>query len=398
MEKRDYYEALGVDRNANDDELKRAYRKLAMKYHPDRNPDNPEAENQFKEINEAYEILSDKEKRNLYDQFGHAGVNQSAGGGGYGGEGFGGFGGFEDIINEMFGGGFGGGSRRAGPRKGRDLSVEVSVTFEEAAFGVSKEIEFYRTEDCESCGGTGAKPGTSKHTCTKCNGAGEVKYTQQSLFGMSTSIRACDACGGKGEVFDEACHTCKGKGRVKKKRKMNVNIPAGIYNGAQMSMRSEGDLGSKGGPRGDVYVVIRVVPHKFFKRDGNDVFCDIPISYPQAVMGDEIIVETLDGKVSYKIPAGTPSGKQFRLKGKGIPNLNGYGRGDQYVRVFVEVPKNLNRKQKELLKAFEESMNTKHMMDDDEVTTESNSAKHESTKESKKKDGKFFGKVKDAFN
>ncbi len=369
MSKKDYYEVLGVSRDADEAEIKKAYRKLAMKYHPDRNPDDKEAEHKFKEANEAYEVLSNAEKRNLYDQFGHAGVNQNMGGGGAGGFG-GGFGGFEDIINEMFGGGFGGfssGRRRNGPVKGRDINVEVTLTFEEAAFGTSKTIEYYRTEECETCGGSGAEPGSKVETCSTCNGTGEVRYAQRSLFGETISVRPCETCGGKGEVFENACHTCKGKGRVKKKRQLDVKIPAGIFSGAQMAVRGEGDLGHKGGPRGDVNVLIRVARHETFKRDGDDVFCEIPITFTQATLGAEIVVPTLDGKIKFKIPEGTESGKQFRLKGKGIQVLNGYGRGDQYVRVYIETPKGLTRAQKDALKAFAKTMgeeiNEKNILD-----------------------------------
>lgn len=404
-DKRDYYEVLGVDRGADDAALKSAYRKLAMKYHPDRNPDNPEAEQQFKEINEAYEILSDREKRNLYDQFGHAGVNQNAGGGpgGFGGAGFGGF---EDIINEMFGGGFGGfggsTSRRSGPRKGKDIRVDITLTFEEAAFGTNKEIEFYRTEECPTCNGDGAEPGTAKHTCTQCNGTGEVRYRQNSLFGESISVQACNQCNGTGETFDQPCHTCKGKGKVKKKRTIDVKIPAGVYNGAQMTLRGESDLGSKGGPRGDVYVVMRVMGHPTFKRDGDDVFSSINISFVQATLGDEVVVPTLDGKVNFKIPPGTESGKQFRLKGKGVHVLNGYGRGDHYVRVIVDIPKSLNAEQKRLLKAFDDSMQGKKSskIKETETETQKTEAKTEepSKSEEKNSDGSFFDKVKDVFS
>ncbi len=362
MDKRDYYEVLGVGKSASDEELKKAYRKLAMKYHPDKNPDDAEAEAKFKEINEAYEVLSNAEKRNLYDQFGHAGVNQN---GGYGGGGFGGFeggfGGFEDILNEMFGGGggFGGfssSSRRNGPQKGADIRVDLTLTFEEAAFGVAKEIEFYRTEDCPSCDGTGAEKDSPVHTCSKCNGSGEVRFAQRTLFGESISVRACDNCGGTGKTIEKPCSTCKGKGKIKKRRKMEIKIPGGVSTGNQMTLRAEGDLGTKGGHRGDVYVVLRVQPHEIFKRDGNDVFCDIDITFAQATLGAEITVPTLDGKVSYKIPEGTPSGKTFRLKGKGVQYLNSNHRGDQYVRVNVIIPTKLNEKQKEALKAFSKVM------------------------------------------
>jgi molecular chaperone DnaJ len=390
LDKRDYYEVLGVARGASEDEIKKAFRKLAMKYHPDKNPDNKEAEAKFKEINEAYEVLSDSEKRNLYDQFGHAGVNQNTGG--YGGAGgFGDFGGFEDILNEMFGGGFGGfrsSGRRSGPAKGADLRVDLTLTFVEAAFGVEKTIEFYRTEECHTCGGTGAEAGSNVSTCAQCGGSGEVKYAQRSLFGETISVRPCSACGGSGKTIDKPCHTCKGKGKVKKKRTIDIKIPAGVSGGNQMTLRDEGDLGSKGGPRGDVYVVLKVLNHDLFKRDGNDIFCDIEITYTQAVLGDEIIVPTLDGKVSYKIPEGTPSGKTFRLKGKGVPVLNGYGRGDQYVRVIVKIPSKLNEKQREALKAYAQAMGEKL-----------ESEKTESAKgENSKGDKKFFEKVKDAFN
>jgi molecular chaperone DnaJ len=381
LEKRDYYEVLGVARGATEEEVKKAFRKLAMKYHPDKNPDNKESEAKFKEINEAYEVLSDTEKRNLYDQFGHAGVNQNAGGFGGGAGGFGDFGGFEDILSEMFGGGFGGfrsSGRRSGPVKGADLRVDLTITFEEAAFGVEKNIEFYRTEDCQSCGGTGAESGSKVSTCAQCGGAGEVKFAQRSLFGETISVRQCTTCGGTGKTIDKPCHTCKGKGKVKKKRAIDIKIPAGVTGGNQLTLREEGDLGTKGGPRGDVYVVLRVLNHAVFKRDGNDIFCDVEITYTQAVLGDEIIVPTLDGKVSYKIPDGTPSGKTFRLKGKGVPVLNGYGRGDQYVRVIVKIPTKLNDKQKEALKAYAHTMGE--------------------TLESSKGDKKFFEKVKEAFN
>ena len=361
MSKRDYYDVLGVGKRADEAELKKAYRKKAMKYHPDRNSGDKEAEEKFKEINEAYEVLSDQEKRNMYDQFGHAGVNQQ---GGFGGGGFGG-GGFEDIINEMFGGGFGGfggggRSSRNRPQKGKNIQVNVTISFKEAAFGTKKDIEFYRTEECSTCNGTGAEPGTKKHTCDKCGGSGEIRYKQRSLFGESISVVTCDKCNGSGEIYETPCHTCKGHGKVKKSKKIEVNIPAGIYHGAKMNLRGEGNLGSKGGPRGDVYVVVSVMPHEIFKRDGDDVFCEIPITFTQATLGSEIVVPTLEGKISITVAPGTQSGKQYRLKNKGFPVLNGYGKGNQYVRVQVEVPKNLNAKQKELLKEFEkETSNTK---------------------------------------
>ncbi|MBF4694910.1 molecular chaperone DnaJ [Fusibacter ferrireducens] len=391
MSKSDYYELLGVERGADENELKKAYRKLAMKYHPDRNPDNAEAEAKFKEVNEAYEVLSDPEKRRLYDQFGHAGVNQNGGAGG-GFSGFDGFGGFEDIINEMFGG-FGGfsssSSRRNGPRKGADIRADITLTFEEAAFGVKKKIEFLRTEECDVCNGAGNEPGTSSHTCTACNGKGEVRYSQRSLFGESISVKPCTACKGKGEIFDKPCHQCKGHGKIKKRNSKEVDIPAGVFHGANMQLRGEGDLGQNGGPRGDVIVVIRVTPHKHFTRDGNDIYYDLNITYAQAVLGAEVMVPTLDGKAKFVIPEGTPSGKQFKLKGKGVPVLNGYGRGDQYVRVIVEIPKGLNKKQKELLEAFEAEMTGKKT---------SHSGTEENLKSKKKNDKGFLGKMKDALS
>lgn len=357
MDKRDYYEVLGVDKGADAQSLKSAYRKLAMKYHPDRNPDNEEAEAKFKELNEAYEVLSDSEKRNLYDQFGHAGVNQNAGGGGFNG-GFGGFGGFEDIINEFFGGGFsgGGGARRNGPRKGKDIRVDVQLSFEEAAFGVKRTVEYYRTEECDHCHGKGNEPDSSVKTCPTCNGKGHVEYRQRSLFGESVSTQTCSTCNGRGEVFDKPCNVCKGHGKVKKKVSKDIDIPAGVFNGAQLHLQSEGNLGKNGGPRGDVIIFIRVAPHKLFVRDGNDIFLEIPITYTEATLGSEIEVPTLDGKIKFKVPEGTQTGKQFKIRNKGVPVLNSYGRGDQYVRVTIEVPTKLTKEQRKALEAFEATL------------------------------------------
>lgn len=349
-EKRDYYEVLGVEKGASEQDLKRAYRKMAMKYHPDRNADNKEAEDKFKEVNEAYEVLGDPEKRNLYDQFGHAGVNQNAGGGGFHG-GFEGFGGFEDIFSDFFGGGgFGGSSRRSnGPRKGADIRVDITLDFEDAAFGVKKDIEFLRTEECHTCHGEGAEPGTSTSTCPECNGQGQVRYAQRSLFGETIQVRECTRCQGKGKIFDTPCHTCKGKGKVRKKKKISVDIPAGVDTGSVLTLRGEGQLGTKGGPRGDVKVVMRVKDHKLFVRDGNHVMYELHITFAQAALGAEVVVPTLEGKVKYKIAPGTQSGTMFRLKNKGIPVLNGYGKGDQYVKVIVDVPTKLTDEQKSKL-------------------------------------------------
>lgn len=393
VSKSDYYKLLEVERNVDEKELKRAYRKLAMKYHPDKNPGDKEAEAKFKEINEAYEVLSDPEKRSLYDQFGHAGVNQNAGGG-YSGGFEGGFGGFEDIINEMFGGsgfGFGGaGARRNGPRKGKDVQAEVTLTFEEAAFGKKINLEFYRTEECEHCHGKGNEPGTGTSTCQTCNGKGELKYAQRSLFGETISVKPCHTCKGKGETFEQACSKCKGHGIVKKKHVKELDIPAGVFHGANLQLRGEGDLGKNGGPRGDVLLLIRVKSHPHFKREDDDIYFDLWITYPQAVLGDEVMVPTLDGKAKFSIPAGTTSGKQFKLKGKGIPNLNGFGRGDQYVKINIEIPKNLNKQQKEALKAFDDAMKGKK--------PESEISEKDETQKKQKKDKGILGKMKDALS
>lgn len=357
-EKRDYYEVLGVSKGANDDELKKAYRKLAKKYHPDLNPDNKEAEAKFKEVNEAYGILSDPEKRQRYDQFGHAGVDPNfGGGGGYGGAGgFGGFDGFDfgDIFDGIFGGGFGGGrsSRRNAPRKGRDLGVELEITFEEAAFGCEKEINLYRTEFCPDCDGSGAKKGSSVETCHTCHGTGQVQTTQRTILGNMSTVTTCSTCGGKGKIIKEPCPKCAGKGKVKKAKKIKVKIPAGIDNGQSISLQGQGDVGDKGAINGDLFVTVHVKPHELFRRNGFDVTCEVPITFVQAALGAELEVPTLDGKVKYTIAEGTQTGTVFRLKGKGIPQLRRSGRGDQYVKVNVEVPKHLTAKQKSLLKEF----------------------------------------------
>ncbi len=358
MSKKDYYEVLGVDKSADEATLKKAYRKLAMKYHPDRNPDNAEAEAKFKEANEAYEVLSDPQKRQKYDRFGHAGVDPSFGGGG--GAGYGDFGGFEDIFSEIFSGGFGGGFSGSAssnrPRKGQNIKVQLGLKFEEAVFGTEKEIEFLRTEDCKVCHGSGAKPGTKTNTCSKCHGDGTLKFRQRSLFGEQIVTQPCDQCKGKGQTHEENCTTCKGHGIVKKNRKMKVKVPEGVDDGQVITLGSEGNLGSKGGPRGDVYVVLRVQSHELFKREGNNIICEMPITFAQAALGDELIVPTLEGKVKYTIKEGTQTGTVFRLKGKGVPVLNGYGRGDQFVKVNIETPKNLSSEQKKLLRDFADAM------------------------------------------
>lgn len=355
MSKRDYYEVLGVDKTADETMLKKAYRKLAMKYHPDQNPDDKDAEQKFKEINEAYEVLSNKEKRQRYDQFGHAGVDPNAQGGFGGFSGFEGFGGFEDIFSDFFGGGS---SRSRGPRpqRGANIRVDVQLTFEEAVKGTEKKIEFYRLEECKTCHGTGAKEGTSKKTCTKCNGTGQIRFTQQSLFGQSISVRTCDVCNGTGEIFEEPCPTCKGKTMVKRKRKMKVNIPAGVATGNVITLGGEGDLGTLGGGRGDIHLYINVAPDKELKRDGYDIYKDVHISVTQAILGDEISETILGETIKVKIEEGTQSHILKRLSGKGIPIVNSYGKGDLYLRIIVDIPRNLTDDQKRNLLEYSKSM------------------------------------------
>jgi molecular chaperone DnaJ len=355
--KRDYYEVLGVDKGADAQTLKKAYRKLAMQYHPDRNPDNPEAEAKFKEINEAYEVLSDDTKRANYDQFGHDGPQGFGGAGGFGG--FGGFGGggVEDIFDmfgDMFGGGFGGSSRprRRGPERGADIRQDITITFEEAAFGVKKSIKINRTEECSECNGSGAKSGTSKKTCPTCNGAGEVRTAQRTPFGNIMSTRVCSTCQGDGEVLESPCPKCNGQGKTRKVKTIEIDIPAGIDNDQMIKLSNQGDVGSKGGPRGDLYVAVRVMPHTLFTRDGFDIYFEMPITFAQAALGDEVEIPTLHGNVIYNIPEGTQTGTVFRLREKGIQKMRSNSKGDQYVKVIVDTPKKLNDKQKQLLKEF----------------------------------------------
>ncbi|EQF23951.1 chaperone protein DnaJ [Clostridioides difficile CD160] len=355
--KRDYYEVLGISKGAEAQEIKKAYRKLAMKYHPDRNPGDKEAEEKFKEINEAYEVLSDDTKRKTYDQFGHDGLNGQGGFGGQGGFNGQGFGGFEDmfgdIFGDMFGGGFGGGrQRRRGPQRGADIRQSVSISFEEAAFGKKMSIKVNRSEECEECDGTGAKPGTSKKTCSTCNGTGQVRTVQRTPFGNIASSRPCSACNGTGEVIESPCSKCHGTGNTRKVKTIEVDIPAGIDDGQMIKLSGQGEVGEKGAPRGDLYIVVNVKSHPLFTRDGNDIYFEMPITFVQATLGDEIEVPTLDGKVKYSVPEGTQTGTVFRLKEKGIPRIRGNSRGDQYVKVVVEIPKKLNDKQKDLLREF----------------------------------------------
>ncbi|MDD5987411.1 MAG: molecular chaperone DnaJ [Eubacteriales bacterium] len=350
-EKRDYYEVLGLEKGASEQEIKRAFRKMAMKYHPDRNPGDKEAEEHFKEVNEAYSVLSDPEKKANYDRFGHAGVDPNSGFGAGGG--FEGFGGFDDIF-DMFGGMFGGGgrssARRSGPSKGRDLQHSMTISFEEAAFGCKKDIRLTKYVKCETCGGSGAEPGTSKVTCPKCGGSGVINTQRRTPFGVMQSQTTCDRCGGTGEIVEKPCHDCGGTGKVRKTQTISVNIPAGVDDDNVITLRGQGEPGEHGGPNGDLYIVIEVKPHKLFRRRGYDLQLEIPVTFEQAALGDELTVPTLEGKVKYKIPAGTQSGTIFRLKGKGIQKVRSSGKGDLYVKVNLEVPKKLNSKQKKAIK------------------------------------------------
>ena len=369
-QKRDYYEVLGVQRGVSDDELKKAYRKLAKQYHPDLHPDDKEAEAHFKEINEAYEVLSDKEKRARYDQFGHAGVdpNYGAGAGSYGAGGFGGFGDIGDIfgdLGDIFGAAGFGGSTRArnpgGPTRGASQGVTLPLSFMEAVKGCKKEVSYQRLESCAACSGTGAAEGSRPETCPDCGGTGYVTVRKQSILGMMQVRQPCSRCGGSGKILKNPCQKCGGKGRVRVTRRYTVNVPAGIDDGQTFIVRGEGDHGTNGGPAGDLQVTVTVRPDPIFERDGQNIWCDIPLTYTQAVLGDEIIVPTVDGKVKYTVPEGTQNGTVFRLRDKGVVNPNtGRNRGDQYVRVTVEVPRGLTRAQKEKLREFEQSLSDKN--------------------------------------
>jgi molecular chaperone DnaJ len=352
MNKRDYYEVLGLSKGASKDEIKKAYRKLSKQLHPDINKE-PDAAEKFKEVKEAYETLSDDQKRSHYDQFGHTDPNQGFGGGGDFG---GGFGGFEDIFNTFFGGGGGGGRRRDpnAPRQGADLQYTMTISFEEAAFGKETDIEIPREETCEKCDGSGAKAGTQPETCKHCHGAGQLNVEQDTPFGRIVNRRVCHYCNGTGKEIKHKCSTCGGAGKVKKRRKIHVKIPAGIDEGQQMRVSGQGEPGVNGGPQGDLYVVFNVRSHEFFERDGDDIYCEMPINFVQASLGDEIEVPTLHGRVKLKVPAGTQTGTKFRLKGKGVPNVRGYGVGDQHIIVRIITPTKLSEKQKQLLNEFAE--------------------------------------------
>lgn len=378
MAKRDYYDILGVGRDATPEQIKKAYRTLARKYHPDVNPNDKEAEEKFKEVKEAYDVLSDPDKRARYDQFGHAGTSDQ-GFGGFGDfGGFGGgadFGGFGDIF-DMFFGGFGGGAKRQGPQKGDDLRYDLDITFEEAAFGVEKDIEIPRTEECPTCNGSGAEPGTHPTACSVCGGTGQVRITQSTPLGRFQTIKTCTQCHGTGRIISTPCHECKGRGKVRRFRKIHITIPAGVDNDSKLRVPGEGEAGSLGGPPGDLYVFISVKPHKLFKRKGYDVISEAEINFVQAALGDEIQVPTLDGMIKLKIPEGTQTGTSFRLKGRGISRLRSSGRGDHHVKIVVVTPTNLTEKQKEALREFGKTL------------TQDNQ---------KAKEKGFFDKVKEAF-
>lgn len=358
-DKRDYYEVLGVDKSADADTLKKAYRKMAKQYHPDMNPGNAEAEAKFKEVNEAYDVLSDPEKKQIYDQYGHEGLDPSSG---MGGGGFGGFGGagmdFGDIFSSFFGGGMGGGgSRRNTPTRGEDLSIRLTLTFEEAAFGCKKEINYSRVEACSECGSSGAAKGTSPETCSRCHGTGNVTITQRTMFGMMQSQKPCDACRGRGKVVKTPCKNCNGKGYVKLNKKLDVSIPAGIDNGGRICLRGQGNSGLNGGSYGDLYIVIALRPHEIFERDNYDLYCEVPVSYADLVLGAEIDVPTLEGTVKYSIPEGTQSGTQFTIRDKGIVVVNSKRHGDLHFTVMLETPKNLSSDAKDALRHFAELCN-----------------------------------------
>lgn len=346
MSKRDYYEVLGVEKNVDEKELKKAYRRIAMKYHPDRNPDNKEAEDKFKEANEAYEVLSDAEKRAAYDRFGHAGMNQQAGGGGF----HGGFdGGFSDIFEDLFGGGR---SRRRGPAPGADLQYNMVLDLEDAIKGIKKEIEIPNLATCKPCSGSGAKPGTKVDSCTTCQGTGQVRL-QQGFFAVQ---QTCPQCRGRGKIIAEPCNSCQGQGVVKDKQKVSVTIPAGVDTGDRLRLSGQGEASRDGGENGDLYVQITVRRHPIFERDGRDLHCEVPISYADAALGGELEVPTIDGRVKLKIPAETQTGKTFRLRGKGSPSVRGGGVGDMLCHIVVETPVNLTKRQKELLKELQETL------------------------------------------
>ncbi len=355
-QKRDYYEVLGISKGASQDEIKKAYRKLAKANHPDLNPGDKAAEARFKEINEAYEILSDSDKKARYDQYGHAGVDPNFGAGGFDG-GFD-FGDLGDIFGSFFGGGFGGGRRSNpnAPQRGESIRLSLAVSFEEAAFGCEKAVTVERMEQCDTCHGNGCAPGATPEVCPDCHGAGQVQTRRQTPMGVFATTSPCSRCGGKGKIIHQPCKDCRGSGTVRRRRTIQASIPAGIDHGQTISIRGQGHAGVNGGPSGDLLITITVRPHELFRREGTSVLCEAPITFTQAVLGAELEIPTIDGKVKYDLPEGTQSGTTFRLKGKGIPAINGRGRGDQYVTVYIETPRNLNKEQKEALKKFAETV------------------------------------------
>ena len=360
--KRDYYEVLGVQKNASQEEIKKAYRKLAKECHPDLHPNDKEAETRFRELNEANEVLSDPDKRARYDQFGfNDPMNGGASGaGGFDTSGFGGFGdmgGFSSIFDQLFGGaGMGGAQRANAPQQGNDLRYDLRISFEEAAFGCEKAVTVERMEQCETCHGNGCAPGTTPEVCPDCRGTGQVQVRRQTPMGVFATSSPCPKCGGKGQIIHQPCKDCHGSGAVRRRKIIQASIPAGIDNGQTISIRGQGNAGKNGGPAGDLLITITVRPHELFRREGTSVLCEAPITFAQAVLGAELEIPTIDGKVKYTLPEGTQSGTTFRLKGKGIPSINGRGRGDQYVTVYIETPRNLNKEQKEALKKFAESV------------------------------------------
>lgn len=391
--KRDYYEVLGVSKDADDAAIKKAYRALAKKYHPDMNPGDAEAEKKFKEASEAYAVLSDAEKRRQYDQFGHAAFEGGAGGaGGFGGFDFNGAD-FGDIFGDIFGDLFGGGGRRGGranngPMKGANIRKSIRITFEEAVFGCKKELEVILKDPCTTCGGTGAKPGTSPETCPKCGGKGQVVYTSQSFFGTVQNVQTCPNCGGSGKVIKEKCTSCSGTGYTSSKKKIEVTIPAGIDNGQSVRIREKGEPGTNGGPRGDLLVEVNVSRHPIFQRQDMHIFSTVPISFAQAALGGDVKIQTVDGAVIYNVKPGTKTDTKVRLKGKGVPSLrNSAVRGDHYVTLVIQTPEKLSAEAKEALRRFDElSGNSLHQND-------SNPEKSE--KKNKRKG--FMDKVKEAF-
>lgn len=392
MAKRDYYEVLGVDKNATDDELKKAFRKLARQYHPDVNPGDKEAEEKFKEVNDAYETLSDPNKRAQYDQFGPDGPTGGFGGFG-GGQGFGDMG---DIFDMFFGGGFGSAQSQRGPRRGQDLRYDLTIDFEEAVFGTEKTISIPRWETCQTCNGSGAKAGSSPVTCPRCHGTGQEKVMQKTPFGSFQSVKTCPECGGKGTVIKDPCPDCNGQGKKRMTRKLEVKVPAGVDTGSRLRMSGEGEAGEMGGPKGDLYIYINVRAHKIFQRNEDDVYMEQEINFVEAALGADIQVPTLEGDVTLTIPAGVQNGAKFRMKGKGIKNVKGYGKGDQYVTIKVVTPKNLTAEQRELFKKLGETMvvkesnHTTNTFDDDKKKTDMTRGAEKS------KDKGFFSKIKDA--